>query len=256
MLKADHNQRYQPQTVDQLSADLQGIYLPALNHADYVSGYGGCLVFLNDYGLVIRFEGREHQDFLNIESPYLLQPLSRVQSQNWVMEVCPALPLLSYQACSDHNYPVDVGTIQMKLNALLNKDGLKLWDMQMSNCGYMLDPSRDNEFTPIVIDRNAVDGFSKSILDIKRLFRGREKGPQDIFLPLRHAFETAAVATGEDQKQAYKKAYDLCRVFRKNQKLVCGWNDVNNPCNKTGRALKAAQSYQASVQTYHKKIFA
>ncbi|GEM_PF-7100385 len=243
---------------------LQDIMLPLPQNGEFMNGTGCTLLFLNEYGLVVRFEYKSSfkEKRPDLKSDAILQPLLTIETEDWDMEVCPGLPILSYDVCKTYLKAIPLGSLQDEFNQRLKKDRLFLWDMQYENCGYMPDVSNPEKIIPIVIDRNAVReelatavSLVNKILPWKNKHVDFPKKAQAVFDPLKEAFTRAAVEKGEERAGAFKKAYNLCREFREEGKLVCGWQEPDVCKNKTEKANEAASNYHQRLKDHHQKLF-
>jgi len=177
-------------------------------------GAEGCLIFLEDYGCVVRIERNE--PYLGgaerIEHSHILQPLISIPAGEVTIEVCPGTN------CSDKWKDTDI------IRTKLTRDGIKYWDYGERNTGLL--PIKTPEFPngyPIVIDRLAVSRLSENIPDIKEAL---ETSPQtELYSPLKEKF-LEAFESGKKDK--VKEVWDLCAEFKKQGKLVSGWTDKEN----------------------------
>tara|TARA_B100000686_G_scaffold353256_1_gene458148 strand:- start:702 stop:1451 length:750 start_codon:yes stop_codon:yes gene_type:complete len=221
--------------------DLNALGLPAPKFGSYLPGYQGRLMFLDDYGLVIRVES---QSTIAHNHPHILQPLCTINRPLYRIEVCPAIEVISrtllkenFGACSYH--------LQNVLNDLLKHQGMELWDFQLENCGLLPDPDQDGKLKPVVLDRNAVrknDRYKTSAPP--SAFSG-----QAVFKPLSNAFHSA-VEFKDDEK--LKFAYQLARQMKEKGTLISSWQKVTLPACKTGKAAVAGRAYAPNVRNYQK----
>lgn len=201
--------------------DRLGLPLPVLDETG--PGTEGWLVFINDYGLVLRieteqrFESRRKFDRIN-NDPDILQPLVTMPADRFVAELCPGV---------DFGWGRDVADLRHNLAGR----GIKFWDDKTSNIGRI--PVHTEEFPsgkPVVVDRLGVRYMRFGNLSLQawsaRMF-GAKKSPDiqaEFYAPLRWAFQKA-VSTGSTQD--VKAAWDIAAAFKAEGKLLSVWDTLD-----------------------------
>ena len=227
--------------IEQIKRDLDKLALPFPQYQMNVAGYGCCTSFLSDYGLVVRFErieDRKKRLSLDIKNPFILQPLHAISNKDYQIEICPGVEVGMDWA--------DGRTLQGKLRKL----NIDFWDFQEYNGGWITDFSGKLPRQPVIIDRNAVSILSENT---RKAARGLIKNDlQKQFKPLRDAFAKAAFRGYKPDK--LRDTYLLCKEFKAQGKLICGWEPLSSYDNKTAMVQKAAQLYRDPVRSHHQKI--
>lgn len=234
-------------TPREILSDLRLIGLPDFERFCTVSGTLGRIIFLNDYGLVVRFES---MILTPIDHPSVLQPILRLErSSGYTLEVLPAIPVLTPSAKQKvFNLGRQDKSLQNQLFDTLKKDGYFFYDYpQPENCGYLPHPDDPDTMAPIVLDRNAVKLLSDQAQTVSQHLPDLQKP----FVKLKAAFQAAAK---KQSRQELGDAFALSRDMKQKGELVCGWN-LERQFYKTLEAKEAAKTYQPLVAAHHKKIF-
>lgn len=235
-----------------------GLPLPE-NHYEFLTGTEGALLFLTQYGVVLRIERHEHSgddDYFGLyeasdfsfdrvdSSPWVLKPIATLTAGKAVIEICPGC-----RPESDINASRD-------LKGKLRDEGIYFWDEGVRNIGRL--PVKTPSFpkgVPVVVDRLAVRNLTgdihpvaKALNDVMGITRREEEkrreaaaAEEKLYGPLRKCF--AAVETGE---KTMKDFWRLCEDYARQGKLVAGW-DQNSAwsfaSSKGTLAKMAAKTY-------------
>lgn len=144
-------------TANNISKMFSMLGLPEPSEGAFLPANDGGLLFLNDYGVVIRFEHRLNSIKKTcFTHPAILQPLAVLETGNTRIEICPGVKLAKGLKPHEMEYIVNS----------LAADGLELTDPNyQTNFGYL--PMATPEFPdgiPVLIDR---EGKSVSLkLDV------------------------------------------------------------------------------------------
>lgn len=200
--------------------DRLGLPLPVLGETG--PGTEGWLVFLNDFGLLLRietvkrFESRESFDRIN-DDPDILQPILTFPAGHFVAELCPGV---------GPGKAEDVSILCRKLSAR----GIKFWDARLPNIGRI--PVRTQQFPdgkPVVIDRLGVRYMSHPNLSIHGWLSWlsmahRSRDVQAAFYaPLRQAFQKAVSSKNPPDLDA---AWALARQLKSEGRLLSSWDKL------------------------------
>lgn len=216
-------------------------------HDEYLTSQEGMIVLLSQFGLVIRIEAKEESLSYEMGSgwqrvddhPLVLQTLGSVDCGKALVEICPAVP---------------VGLDQETLDLLaedLKQDGINYHDKYGPNSGYIIN---DGKKTPLVIDRLGVARLGEGRKSAQELLQ-KHGDPQGKFQPLRDAFSHAInQPTMKSKRRSLQYFMNLCRQFKENGDLVCGWEkspdgrDANlGVDHKTLEAQHAARNYATKM---------
>jgi hypothetical protein len=187
-----------------------GLPLPE-KEEEFLKGSVGALVFLNDYGVVIRMElsgGKRVND-----SGWIVQPLATIDAGELLIEICPGC--VQAQSAKNNAY----------LSHKLERQGLKFWDCKISNIGHIpVSSVRFPEGIPVVIDRLGVNKLTESAAAIRAALndlpsREAAEAQEKLYAPLRAAFAAAWPEPGK-----MKDFWSLCQSYLREGKLVAGWN--------------------------------
>ena len=209
---------------------------------EFKIGTEGVLVFLNQFGLVLRIE--KESDFIASrvtperinDSPWILKPIASIKvGNNAVFEICPGCFLEE-----DTKKTAD-------LIDLLRKQNIDFWDVHFSNIGCIpVKTPRFPEGILVIIDRLAVTNLTKNItpvrLSLEEFEEAREawEAQEELYGPLRQAFDAAWTDT-----QKMEQFFGLCRRYENEEKLVAGWNESRFfGGNKARQAKRAAAVYE------------
>jgi|GEM_PF-1662829 hypothetical protein len=209
------------------------------NADEYYRGADGVLIFLNDYGCVLRFEAidRHATNRSNrVDHPHVLQPVFSRSYPNFVFEICPGvLPFTAAQQRNMHR-------LHKKLKQILAKDHVDFWDGDsLRNNGLL--PLRLPEFPegiPVVIDRLAVRSFS-DMAPLRAALKNRSvivyEAQKTLYGPIADAFNTAwPVMSSAPRRHELTKAFALLKQETTAGNLIPGWLSEDH---RTGVALKS-----------------
>jgi len=223
---------------------------------EFMDGTEGALVFLNRYGLVIRIE-RESDfkessfmpDRIN-DSPWILKPLASINAGKVVIEICPG--------CFQEKGREKLADLFGKLYV----QNIKFWDTKFSNIGRVpVNAKCFPEGILVVIDRLAVarltDSMASVRLSLEELEEVREAGEaqEKLYGPLRQAFDTAWSDNQEPDNQKMKQFWDICRKYKKEEKLVAGWNEPQSfDDEKVIEAKNVAAVYEDRLKSVEQTV--
>lgn len=221
---------------------LSALNLPLPRDKSALRASEGRLLFLNDYGIVIRMETKRGVDRFD-NHPWVLQPLKSFDAGDMVVEICPG--------CR----PAKIGMVYIVDRAIEASGGANFWDTQELNTGIL--PVRTPAFPdgiPVVIDRPAVSALTESVLDVKKALgeMSVEEDPQPVvYARLRQALD-AAFAQGVDNpdKEKVRDFWRLCREEVRNGVLVAGWKEKS----RTYTAYKA-RAARVTGRRYARQMF-
>jgi hypothetical protein len=202
----------------------------------------GALLFLEDYGVVIRIESKPaphgHNERIN-NSDWVLQPLASLPAGKALIEIC--------AGCA----PATMMEQAEFVSTQLKKEGISYADIQLVNTGLL--PFKTPSFPkgiPVVIDRLAVNRFKHSLSPLKTHF-SRTSPQKALYVPLKNAFK-AAWPEGQAQPDP-EKMRDFWQLCAKNVTagiLVAGWkipigdiDDYNDHYEKKNRAITVGKAY-------------
>lgn len=232
--------RFDEKTANLVIEAFKTLELPTPQEGDFLSGFAGYLSLINDYGLVIRVETSDKsvkkigRGRVRIKHPLVLQPLISIDCKDATLEICPAV---NVTPAKDDDYE--------DLYKKLKESGISFWDGQNENMGYITLPGLPDKKVTIVIDRNAVEPLE----DVRKINLNATKDkidtPQEMFDPLRQKAQECL--NGGDMDPFY----DLCKSFKENGMLICGWENESIG-GKTASAALIAKSYSATVRKVKK----
>lgn len=219
---------------------LQAMNLPLPLPQAMVASTDGMLLFLDDYGLLLRIETHAKRHSLP-GHPLVLQPLGdRPLHSHIKIEVCPgvALETTSY--------------LTGELWKALRRGGVDFWDLQSPNVGTIRLPDGN---VPIVIDRGAVGLLSETPLAVARslyALRLTSDPQRKRYADLRKAFKKAWPANAPLPKPAAMRDFlALCRARRNEGVLVSGWmvqkTTARQP-DKQSMALASGAAYARQIR--------
>lgn len=220
-------EKYDSATVDAVARRFEDFQLPLPKAGEFAHGLEGWLVFLNDFGVVIRIEkdtrpglGSFGFDHIN-DDPDILQPLCSWPAEKLVIEICPGIEL-----------PQPEDEVLLRRN--LYSRGIFFWDLDSYNVGRI--PIHTEEFPDgraVVLDRNGVNRQLAPALSVRgwcAYVALKHKGELDMpdiqpefYGPLRQAFANAA----EPEKMV--QAWALCKKSRQSGVLSSSWDRVEYP---------------------------
>lgn len=218
-------------TIDRISSTLERLPIPTPGYADEcLHGIAGSLILSNKLSLAIRIEQTKQtilKDDIN-DNGYILKPLASIKLKDVTIKVCPAVNVNTKQHIAE------------KLKKTLKETNVMFWDSQTNNVGNI--PIKTPSFpkgVDVVIDISGVKKLSNYPNRVKNsLEREAEKAQDELYSPLRKAFKEAW-----NNKSKSQDFLNLCQAFKKQGKLIAGWNSINDWCSKSERAAKAAAQY-------------
>ena len=235
-----------PSSVEQAKAAIKKLSLPLPRSNQFVGGYSGTLIFLENEALVIRIEKSDsflskkgQKKYVRSSHPLILNPLLSIDCEDLTVEVCPGVHVNSGSEGIERS---DANPI---LLTPLNNDGLSMWDYQAENTGRIRAPNLPEQGVTVVIDRNSVERLSETPTSYLAAIR-KHGNPQAQFSPLRRAARRAF------KRGDMSEFYTLCREFKQNKTLVCGWKKSKNKYSKTGSAAKASKAYRRRIKNHRR----
>jgi hypothetical protein len=223
----------------------QQMGLPAPEqHNEFMHGSEGRVVFLNDYGLVIRIE--ENNSRIN-DSPWVLQPIASIKAGEAVIEICPAVHFEPDERNRD------------ALRELLLQDGIKFWDPGAKNMGRL--PIKTPHFpdgVPVVIDRPSVYRLTEDSMELREAllrkkqddaakYREAAEIQKKLYAPLQQLFRECW-----SEPRRMERFWKECASFVQQGKLVAGWNETDDDSvneGKTSYAAGVAHHYAARLKS-------
>lgn len=207
-------------TTQRVKEVLAAMDLPLPKRGAIVTGSEGALIFLDDYGIMLRVELTD--DLLRKgerinDHPMVLQPLGQHKITEYaVLEICPGV-----HVTKDKN-------VRDLLFQKLPQSGVGMWDFQICNAGVL--PIRLPQFpdgVPVVIDRLAVERLSGAVQETKdalAVFGLASDVQQLTYGELKNSF-AKAWPQGQDNPdpQAFKDFLQLCIRHKSLGHLVSGW---------------------------------
>ncbi len=228
-------------TAENIVKIMEGLQLPLPQHGkEFVRASRGALLFLNDFGIVIRIEDKDASKITN-ESPWVLRPIARYTAGRAIIEICPGT-----HSCNDEK-------MAQALGECMQKDGIALVDGGAHNAGIL--PYKAPAFpdgVPLVIDRPAVDKLAENVAPVAEALHraGLSEDPQQVLYgALAQAFRDAWVTeTKSFDPEKIKAAWQLCREHLADGKLVAGWNEERDNKYRILDARKSAIAYSARIK--------
>ncbi|GEM_PF-4655206 len=235
-LLADTTLQFGVQTARAVEQLFMLMSLPIPDHGDYIKASSqGFIVLLAQTGTLIRIES---SSFERVNHPLVLQPLKTLSVDNTLIEICPATALGATDADAE------------SLNYQLLEDGIELDDRRGPNLGIINLPDRT---VHVVIDRPAVTYASGMTPDLKQVLE-KHGNPQGHFQPLRDAFDHAFAQPGlKAQRRSLQYAQNICRQFKENGLLVCGWENADLNAEHGGVDHKMAMARE-TARNYAQKM--
>lgn len=177
--------------------------------SEYLHGTLGALIFLDDYGCVLRIERLVNKR--DIEHPHLLDPFIKFDLGGFEIGIYPGTKTTNSEEVRDY------------LVEAFDKDNLDFMDNQIANAGVI--PVKTVDFPngfPVVIDvpsvaklshnkqiksavRNVQAEFYKEIIDVAKDVIDKETG-----LPI---------------KEKMQEFWQVCKKSRKNRVTIPGWRE-------------------------------
>ncbi len=195
---------------------------------DYLKGLEGCMIFMEEYGIIVKIENKKALIGTRIVDGDILQPLFSREYKNVVLEIFPGINLSGLKE-------EDSNTLWDKL---IEKD-IEFWDIGVRNIGSF--PFNNNT---AVIDRlSVVDTEENRIVEESRFFSANrllkehrkkrieeyKKSEQyDFYQPLREKFEYHS-----KKNRSMDKIWENCRELRQEGKLISGWLDLSTIAKET-----------------------
>lgn len=231
---------------EKICTTLSNLQRPLPGDDAFLKGTDGCIVFDEEYGVVIRIEKKSVSRIIH---PLVLQPLASIETEKSIIEICPGV-----HTNHDHDIP-------SFLHKKLKSDQLNFFDDQTANTGKL--PFSTSEFpegVPLVIDRPAVRQLSDEVSLVKKyiptvcnIFNPKSRKPEEIaqdvlYAPLRKLFHDAWPDISQKQPDAKKIArfWRECRNYTKQGKLVAGWKNKPGGFWKQCAAVRCSSAYAAS----------
>ena len=207
-------------TTQRVKEALESMGLPLPKRGAVVTGSEGALIFLDDYGIMLRVEMSD--DLLRKgerinDHPLVLQPLGQRQLTEYaVLEICPGVHVTKDQNVRD------------LLFSKLPETGVSMWDFQICNAGVL--PIYMPEFpngVPVVLDRLSVERISDSIKPVKdalKVFGLSSDVQKMVYGELKAGFEKAWPADQDKpDPEQFKEFLQLCIRHKSLGNLVSGW---------------------------------
>lgn len=212
-----------------------GLPLPGAKET-YGSTYG-YLVFLTDFGTVLRFTGK--QDAVGFNNPHFIKPLFTRDAGDMIFSIDPGL-----------RCPVTMEESKKIYRTLREQYGLIVGDEKPHNLAFI--PGTD---FPVVIDLdNTFVSFSWAALradvqEVKNMIARQSPTPQDtLYAPLRQAINAAwPEENPTPDSTGIKKFFDLCREFKNAGKLLSIWD---NPSNNYRNTTTCAAAYKEKLHAF------
>ncbi len=215
---------------------------------EFLAGAEGGLVFLNQYGLVIRIE---HSDPENgrfgwsrvDDSGWVLRPLAGIEAGHAYVEICPGC-----------NLEQDARKIDY-LKVRLEEQQIDFWDRWLVNIGRV--PVCTEQFPegmPVVIDRLAVcaltEGAKPAAEALAQEAQDAAEVQETLYAPLRTALEEAwPDKEGPSDAKKMQAFWRLCAQYVGDGKMVAGWNQAEPGIYyKTDIVKNVAATYGARVR--------
>ena len=243
---------YPPTLCEQTYKDIYDMLeLPVGCENSYIKiNNGGRLIFLEDYGLVIRIDLNRGDFKPAPEHDLVLQPLKRFKYGSAVVSILPAIKVLEF----DKNWLKTAKS----LRKTLGKDGIKYWDIQHENTG-LIYSTKLNKYVPVVLDQDAAryaDPAPQFIEQVKKALNTQNKkngqtenfnGLQSLFTPLAQKLDKGL------KNKDLKDFYQAARKMLSTGKLENGWVALanDNTSHKTIAAHKASKTYSDQVRKDH-----
>ena len=229
------NPRHEP-----LAALFRGMQLPLPEKNDtYCSTYG-YLVFLSDFGIVLRFTTLT--DIMKDESAHFIKPLIKREIGTMEFSIDPGLQ------CP---FPGGEKATEDTFVRLQNKNGIVVNDRKAHNLalvpGTQYPVLIDLDPTFVRVSKCAVKTLSEKTLSVRQNIAGPKKYDvqEIIYAPLRKSLRKAWPENEPAPNPTrFAEFLDLCRTFKKDGKLLSPWDNQDNSYKNS--TLKA--------ENYTKKI--
>ncbi len=214
---------------------------------EFLAGAEGGLVFLNQYGLVIRIE---HSDPENgrfgwsrvDDSGWVLRPLAGIEAGHAHVEICPGC-----------NLEQDARKIDY-LKKRLEEQRIDFWDRWLVNIGRVpVCTERFPEGMPVVIDRLAVCALTESAEPVAKALAQEAQDAAEVqetlYAPLRAALDEAwPDKEGPADAKKMQTFWKLCAQYVADGKMVAGWNQAEiGVYYKTDIVINVAKTYGARL---------
>ena len=236
--------------IRKIKETLTSLQLPIPHNKDeFLCATEGVLLFLNDYGVVIRIELNNRNielsklGFAKVDNhPHILQPLFEIETEYFSIGIFPGCKI---------NQDQEIANV---LRKKLQQDDVNFWDDQPENVGLIPLSTLDKraQDIPVVIDVTAVETLSKSVQKVRaaldKKYRQKNLDAQARFYePLRKAFVTAwDPETHSFEADKVREAWSLCLEYKKQGKLIPAWdNGIFGENTKSIIAQKIGRTYQA-----------
>lgn len=239
-------------TVARMSEALDAMGLPLPKRGAVIHGSEGVLMFLDQYGIMLRLEVTDDLLFAGErinDHPMVLQPLGQRNITPYaVLEICPGVHVTK-----------DKGVGRL-LFEKMPETGVDVWDSQLCNTGLL--PLRLPQFpegVPVVLDRLAVEKLTdkvKPVRDALEVF-GLRDDPQRMYEGLRKSFAAAwPEGAPTPDREKFQAFLQECLRQKALGYLVSGWmrdpkagpNDWMYEDTKRGMAADAGQAYARQMK--------
>ncbi|MBU6474610.1 MAG: hypothetical protein KGL10_00125 [Alphaproteobacteria bacterium] len=227
--------------------DKLGLAAPR-NGTEFLAGAEGGLVFLNQYGLVMRIE---HADPENgrfgwsrvDDSGWVLRPIAGIEAGHAHIELCPGC-----------NLEKDETKITY-LRERLHEQQIDFWDRWLVNIGRV--PVCTEQFPdglPVVIDRLAVSALTDDVNPVAKALEKEAHQAAEVqetlYAPLRKALEAAwPDKAGRSDAEKMKAFWQMCEQYVAEGKMVAGWNQARRGAYyKTDIVMDAAETYEKRLR--------
>lgn len=205
-----------------------GLPMPELH--DYLRATSGAIIFVNQYGFLIRIE-KTYMGRVN-DSPWVLQPFGSIELKlsglydSAIIEICPGVLPASKEK-----------ELKAVVKGAENCGGVDFGDHQVANIGIL--PFKTPTFpkgVPIVIDRPSVTRLVADVAHIKKAlhYMRVDKDPQELlYADIKEAWKDA-FGKGMDAADPVKiKTFlDLCLRAKEEGRTMSGWNIAPNGSSK------------------------
>jgi hypothetical protein len=231
------------ETCVRVQAMLSDLGLPLPDKKEtFMTARKGALLFLEDYGVVIRIESKPtpHGNNARINnSDWVLQPLVSLPAGKALIEICPG--------CA----PATTMEQAEFVNKQLKKEGINYADIQLVNTGLL--PFKTPAFPdgiPVVIDRLAVNRFKHTLAPLKAHF-SKTPPQKSLYTPLKNAFHAAwPEGQAHPDPEKMQNFWQFCTKNVTTGILVAGWkipigdiDDYNDHYEKKNKAVTVGKAY-------------
>lgn len=235
------------ETLQDVAKVLASLRLPVPDHEnEFLKANRGAILFSNYYGVTVRIEEKvpllETYDNAMIvrlpDYPLMIQPIARMDAGHAVIEICPGTNLANDRFYADHVWRV------------MFEGGLDFFDDGIHNVGLLpVKTKKYPEGIPVVIDRLSVLVLTERSDRVKQALKtiGCKEDPQNIYAPLRKAFKKASGKDNAANPKKINSFWQQCRKFKRQGKLIAGWNQDRYDRFKLYEPRKAAKAYDKAM---------